>query len=251
MDYQTYYQQFQEEKRFLSQALSIEHWMTMQIIMELPLKKGMKILEVGAGCGAYSTTLAKLGYEVVAIEPVRRNVKVLKEQARDLPITVIHADHQALQHFEDGQFDVILCLGPMYHLHEQSQQELCLKEAWRVCRCALLCAFVNEEAVFVSEALYQANQSMLLSEDYERENMQIKDGVFVFFDPSEITALYRRLGISNDHLYAVDPFSEVKYDVINAFTDAQLDEWKRYIWKHRENPHYYGASNHLLMMSLK
>lgn len=39
MDYQTYYQQFQEEKRFLSQALSIEHWMTMQIIMELPLKK--------------------------------------------------------------------------------------------------------------------------------------------------------------------------------------------------------------------
>ena len=54
----------------------LEYLTTMHYIQKY-LKNGMKILEVGAGTGRYSISLAKMGYEVTAVELVKENLQVL------------------------------------------------------------------------------------------------------------------------------------------------------------------------------
>ena len=73
---------YKEENRFETFSQKIEYITTMRYI-EKYLKKGARILEVGAGTGAYSIALAKMGYNVTALELVPRNVEVMKENGMD------------------------------------------------------------------------------------------------------------------------------------------------------------------------
>ena len=68
---------YQEENRFETFSQKIEYITTMRYI-EKYLKPGVKILEVGAGTGAYSIELSKKGYDVTALELVPRNVEIIK-----------------------------------------------------------------------------------------------------------------------------------------------------------------------------
>ena len=61
------YEIFNEEKRLLgSKAGKVEFLTTIQYINSV-LKKGDRILDIGAGTGAYSFYFDELGYEVTAV----------------------------------------------------------------------------------------------------------------------------------------------------------------------------------------
>ena len=36
----------------------------------------MRILEIGAGCGAYSLRLAEEGFHITAMDPVKRHIEI-------------------------------------------------------------------------------------------------------------------------------------------------------------------------------
>jgi len=63
-----YYNNYIEDERFTKdKAHSLEYLTTKKYIDE-NLKEGNRILEVGAGTGAYSIHYASIGYEVDALE---------------------------------------------------------------------------------------------------------------------------------------------------------------------------------------
>ena len=63
-----YYSNYNEEGRLLSQHGQVEYRTTMKYIREaLAGDKTKRILEVGAGTGRYSVTLAKEGWPVTAV----------------------------------------------------------------------------------------------------------------------------------------------------------------------------------------
>ena len=62
-----YYNNYEEDTRFINKGKRLEYITTMHYIKKFA-KKGCKILEVGAGTGAYSVELAKMGYNVTAVE---------------------------------------------------------------------------------------------------------------------------------------------------------------------------------------
>lgn len=252
MDFQSYYQCIDESKRlFSNKASSIEYIVTCDIIQN-HLNDGMKILEIGAGSGAYSIAFAENGYDVCAVEPVLKNIKMMRNKiSKTMKLEIIHSNHRILSKFEDNSFDLVLCLGPLYHLHDESEQLFCLKEAYRVAKKALFCAFINQEAVFVSESLYNSKQSMLLTNEYDPYTMIVKDDVFVFHDPNKIKKLFEMANIPYNELCGVDFMAECKQKVINELNEEQFSEWIRYALLHRNNPHYYGLCNHLLTVTEK
>ena len=76
-----FYNAYDEEGRLLSRHGQVEYLTTMKYIHEC--LEGMtdpSILEVGAGTGRYSVTLAKEDYRVTAVELVARNLEVLKSK---------------------------------------------------------------------------------------------------------------------------------------------------------------------------
>ena len=68
-----YYNNYDEDGRLTSKYGQVEFLTTMNYINKF-LKKGMRILEVGAGTGRYSLTIAEKGFQVDAIELIQHNM---------------------------------------------------------------------------------------------------------------------------------------------------------------------------------
>jgi SAM-dependent methyltransferase len=88
------------------------------------------VLDVGGGPGRYSSWLAGLGYDVTLIDPVPLHVE---QASAATSFTSMLGDARALE-AETSSIDVVMLMGPLYHLTERSDRLLALAEARRVVR---------------------------------------------------------------------------------------------------------------------
>ncbi|GAA2350669.1 class I SAM-dependent methyltransferase [Streptomyces violaceusniger] len=86
-----------------------------------------QVLDVGGGTGAHAQWLTHDGYSVHLIDPIPRHV----EQAKQIGCTVELGDARQLS-AADNSYDVVLVLGPLYHLPDQADRYKALAEAYRV-----------------------------------------------------------------------------------------------------------------------
>lgn len=88
-----------------------------------------RIVDVGGGPGTHARWLADEGYGVHLLDVVPLHV----EQARAAGISADEGDARSLP-FEGASADVVLLLGPLYHLTERADRLQALTEAKRVVR---------------------------------------------------------------------------------------------------------------------
>ena len=77
-----FYNSYDEDSRLVSKHVMVEFLTTMHYI-EKYLKPGDRVLEIGAGTGRYSHTLARQGYSVDAVELVEHNIEVFKSNTKE------------------------------------------------------------------------------------------------------------------------------------------------------------------------
>lgn len=76
-----YYNKFCEDKRLTRRHGQVEYITSMKYIHEyLEDKKNKKILDIGAGTGRYSISLADEGYDITAVELINYNLGILKSK---------------------------------------------------------------------------------------------------------------------------------------------------------------------------
>lgn len=125
-----YYGGYDEDSRLLSPHGQVEFITTMRYV-ERYLRPGMRVLEIGAGTGRYSHSLARQGYRVDAVELIESNIEIFRQNTQTgEDIRVIQGDARDLGGM--GGYDITLLLGPMYHLFTQEDKERALSEAVRV-----------------------------------------------------------------------------------------------------------------------
>ena len=67
------------------------------------------MLEVGAGTGRYSPTIAELGAEVTAVEPVAHNLEILRGKITPgQNVTALEGAAENLSMLESGSYDMTL-----------------------------------------------------------------------------------------------------------------------------------------------
>ena len=128
----TYYENYDEDGRLLSRHGQVEYATTLRYV-EKYLRPGMRVLEVGAGTGRYSHTLAQHGHRVDAVELLEHNIGIFRQNTRPgETVTVTQGNATDLSAFEDNTYDITLLLGPMYHLFTTEDKLQALSEAVRV-----------------------------------------------------------------------------------------------------------------------
>lgn len=247
-----FYSNYDEEGRLLSRHGSVEYLTTMRYI-EKYLRPGMRILEIGAATGRYSHTLARMGYAVDAVELVQHNIDIFNTLTQPgEKISIRQGDARELSFLEDEQYDIVLLLGPMYHLFTQKDQKLALSEALRVTKKGgiLMVAYCGNEATMVQ---YCFGRGMLKEEKYKKLVNPIT--FKASSDPAELFELYRREDIdalmsnfatTRLHYVGTDMATNYMRPVIDEMDEELFEMYLRYHFAICERPDCVGVSHHIL-----
>ncbi len=241
-----------EESRLTKdQAHRPELILTFETIREY-LKSGMKILELGAGTGAYSIQLAKEGYDVTAVELVKHNLNILKSKIKpNMKVTPILGTATNLKMLADEEFDMVLSLGPMYHLNKNDRLKS-LKESIRVCKNngILIFAFVSNYSC-VGE-YFKTNIKELLNDKIINKNyFHFVDKIFSFVTIDEIESLFKKVKLQKLDLLSPDGISRLLKDEINKFNKTEFELWLNYLRKTANDPSLVGYGGHVLYVAKK
>jgi len=245
------YNIFDEESRLKSKAIRVEFLTTVRQI-EKYLRKGMKILDLGAGAGEYSLYFADKGYAVTAVELVDHHVDKIKEKKKDdMELVAFQGTALDLSKFEDKSFDIISCFGPLYHLVEEQDALKCISEVKRVCKDSgfMFFAFINNDMVILTERMCYNNS--LKADYYNHDTFKVKDFPFVFKTVDKAREILNKGGAQVIKEIASDGLSELLEDKINSMDDEEYKLWLNYHFYCCEKPEYLGTSNHLLFIAKK
>jgi ubiquinone/menaquinone biosynthesis C-methylase UbiE len=125
---EAHYRVYDEDDRL--QRHWIERVRTQSVLARVLPEPPAVVLDVGGGTGIHSQWLADHGHEVTLVDAMAEHV----EQASALAgVTAVVGDARALDH-PDAAADVVLLLGPLYHLVEAADRAAALGEAHRVLR---------------------------------------------------------------------------------------------------------------------
>jgi SAM-dependent methyltransferase len=95
------------------------------------------VLDVGGGAGAYALPLAREGYSVYLIDPVRLHVDqaaMASDSQPEAPLADVGVGDARHLRWNDASVDAVLLLGPLYHLTSRFERVRALREALRVLR---------------------------------------------------------------------------------------------------------------------
>jgi ubiquinone/menaquinone biosynthesis C-methylase UbiE len=129
-----YYQRAPEENRLQEGAFLLEELRTRELIERHARRPPAAVLDVGGAAGAYALWLAEGGYTVHLVDPVPRLVAEAQRRsaARPRQLASCRVGEARALDFPDQSADIVLLLGPLYHLTEAADRAHALSEARRV-----------------------------------------------------------------------------------------------------------------------
>lgn len=255
----TYYKGYVEEERLIkNNAHRVEFLTTIHVLEDL-IPPHANLLDIGAGTGRYSFFYAEKGHKVTALEFADTNVDILKSKQEALPyenLAIQQGDARDLSSFADNSFDMVLCMGPLYHLGERQDQQQCIREALRVLNSGgiLALAYINKHA---SIALHtKGEENFLLSEalrnliHHGREFNDERD-CFFFTEPRDIEAMAAALGAHKLFNAATDGIAYLLSERLNSIDDTQFQAWMHYHLSTCKDPSLLGHTLHGLYVCSK
>jgi S-adenosylmethionine-dependent methyltransferase len=123
-------------------------------LLERFVPPGARVLDVGGGPGRYSFHLAEEGRAVTLCDLSAGNVAFARAHAQSTGINLagmFQANVLDLDAHTVGQFDVVLCMGPLYHLLEEEQRARAIENCLSVLRPngVLFVAFISAWAPLI------------------------------------------------------------------------------------------------------
>lgn len=242
----------EDERLTMDKAHYIEFITTTQYIDKY-LKPSNRILEIGAGTGAYSLYYAKKGFQVDAVELVQTNLDILKSKITDdMNINAIQGNALDLSMYEDNTFDITLSLGPLYHLFKPEEVTKAIDEAIRVTKPGgkIYFAFV----LFDLTMLTWGFQSKNVYDNYGvgkqvAENFTPNNDESLIFNMryfNEVKEIMEPFDVKKIHYVATDGVSRAIAEDINKMTDEEYELYVKYHLSICERDDLIGYSGHIL-----
>ena len=215
-----YYNTGIESDRLETDIFQLEKERTQEIISRYLDESPRSILDVGGGAGHYSFWLTRLGNEVHLLDPVSVNIDAAKSKAEksNILLNSIQVGEARQLPWEDGKFDIVLLMGPLYHLGKKEERIDALKESYRVLKKGglLFAAGISRYASlfdgFFRNMIKDPDFFQIVEQDIttgQHRNFTDKLAYFTtayFHQPEELTAEIEESGFTCDKLLAIESF---------------------------------------------
>ncbi|WP_054024901.1 class I SAM-dependent methyltransferase [Bacillus sp. FJAT-28004] len=206
--------------------------------MKRYIKSNDRVLDLGGGPGKYSLYLSEHGCNVTLADLSQNNVDFAMNKAKELclPLSGICADSRDLSSFEDGQFDHVLCMGPMYHLKDENDRVKTINECLKKLKPngTLFVAFVSSYS-FVWDYLIRDPGLILTNERRSELNFILDDTNFAgmgftdnfFIRPKDVLPFFKSFELEKLHVVNCESFLYLREpellrqspEVVNAWLD--------------------------------
>jgi SAM-dependent methyltransferase len=259
-----YYERSPEESRLAAGPFQLEEARTRELIQRFAPPPPATVLDVGGAAGAYALWLAAAGYVVHLVDPVPRLVaEARRRSARaERPLETCRVgDARALEAASDSA-DVVLLLGPLYHLTERGDRIRALEEAARVLRRGgcLFAAAISRWASALDglsrEILRDARFARILEQDLrdgQHRNPTERLDYFTtsfFHHPDQLAEEIRAAGLTLHGIYGVEGPGWMLPDVPERMADPHRRGVLLHVARALETePFVLGTSAHLLAVA--
>lgn len=252
-----YYNKFNEEHRLQTRHGLVEFTVTMdfiqQMIDEVKASKTddspFRIADIGAGTGRYSVALWEKGYDVTAVELVKRNIEVLRN--KHTGVKTWQGDARDLHFLEDESFDVTLLFGPQYHLHGMEDKLKAMNEAKRITKKGgkILVAYVQNEYSVISycfkeHKFAEVMEKSGLSEDFH--TICTEQDLYDYVRISDLDELNKKAGLKRQLLIAPDGPADYMRRELNEMSEEEFQGFIKFQRATCTRPELLGASSHLV-----
>lgn len=237
-----YYNKHNEDKRLKTKHANIEYITAMKYIHAI-IKERYKVLDVGAGTGAYSIPLRDEGYDVTAVELVKQNLKYM-EKAN---INCYQGNAIDLSGFKDNSFDIVLLFGPMYHLLSMDEKIKALEEAKRVSKKYIFISYcMNEFALIYHGFIEGYIKDDIKNIDDNFKILKDNDNLYSYVRLEDINYLKDKCKLKRVKIINQDGPTEYIKKIINNMDDEQYELFIKYHLSTCEKPELLGAGRHIL-----
>ena len=245
-----FYNNYDEEGRLMRKSRMPEYLTTMKYI-ENYLSAGAKIIEIGAGTGRYSLALAEMGYDVTAVELVPHNIEIMKGKVKphhNIKIYEGNACNMSL--FESDTYDIVLLLGPMYHLFSDEDKHKAISEAIRLAKTngVIYASYCNNDTsiykLFHKNIVLDYLEKGLIKEDYH--TVSAPEEIFELYRKADIDKLMESHNVTRLHFVGVDMLSYIFDDKFDDLSDREFKEYMKFLFNLCEREDSVGMSIHML-----
>jgi ubiquinone/menaquinone biosynthesis C-methylase UbiE len=261
-----YYASGIEANRLDQDVFQLERARTQEIILRYLTGSPIRILDVGGGSGSYSFWLAEKGHEVHLVDPVQANIdEALKQQSQSgLRLSSLSIGEARALESEDNRFDLLLFLGPLYHLTDRRDRIAALKEARRVLKESglLVCAAISRFASLFDGFFKGLNEdpgfTEIVRRDLESGQHRNTTGrichftTAFFHHPEELKEEILQAGFRLEKIFPIESFGGLLPDFCGLWEDQKSrDRLLEFICRIEDDPSLVGMTNHLLAVARK
>lgn len=248
-----------EDERLTKDKTHQIEFITTTTYIDKYLKQGDRILEVGAGTGAYSLYYANQGYQVDALELTDKNIEELKRKIiPNMNINAVQGNALDLSRYEDNTFDITLVLGPLYHIFDIQERHKVVEEATRVTKPngIIYFAFILTDITILDWGFKRNNlvsnfgNDKMINEDYKAINKE--EYIFYMSYMSEVKELLTsHEDLETIHYVATDGAGRLIADTINKMDETTYNHYINYHLSICEREDLIGYSGHILAIVKK
>ena len=258
-----YYGQGNEQRRLFDDATGVLERLRTWDLLERVLPAAGRVLDVGGGTGTHAKWLAKRGYKVELFDPIPLHVTQAQELADSLAADQrFTAEVAEARHVprDDDCADVVLLLGPLYHLVHATDRQTALAESFRLLRPGgVLVAAAVSRFAWPLDAYRQRLASDPTIQDSITYSLQTgrsvaEPGPVSFWAylhrPDELEAEISQPGFHDVSLYGVEGFAWLLPDLDEILTDpGRRDHLLALLRDLETESGLLGVSSHLLAVA--
>lgn len=236
--------EFDITKRYLNDFIKEEH---------------LKIFDIGGGPGRYSIYLAEKGHQVTLLDLSKKNLETAKQKSFEKGITLegyIHGNALELEGFKN-QYDVILLMGPLYHLLKESERRKAVDRAIKLLKPngIMIATFISSYAPIHDHVMNLYPIESVQSVLGYLQNGENKEGegftTAYFTNPNEAREFMANCGLKELTFGGIENILGFKEKEINLLDKSEYEKWVDIGYRLSSDENLIGTSQHLLYIGRK